>query len=151
MSAHTAINTALTAMADELASTNPGEPFTNRGRIAVALRATVSEADGTFDAVLVQTAPIQLPMTRGEYATALRQIATPPAPDDGTPTNDPAAALHWAAVAIGLAEARTEQGNPLTDDERTEYDRYQDAARAHGFTEQQVRDYLAEYRQAVAR
>ena len=74
-----------------------------------------------------------------------------PAPDDGTPTNDPAAALHWAAVALGLAEARTQQGNPLTDDERTEYDRYQDAARSHGFTEQQVREHLAEYRQAVAR
>lgn len=72
-------------------------------------------------------------------------------PDDGTPTNDPAAALHWAAVAIGLAEARTEQGNPLTGDERTELDRYQEAARAHGFTEQQIREHLAEYRQQVSR
>jgi hypothetical protein len=74
-----------------------------------------------------------------------------PTPDDGTPTNDPAAALHWAAVAIGLAEAREQQGNPLTDTERTEFDRYQNAARAHGFTEQQVREHLSEYRQAVAR
>ena len=74
-----------------------------------------------------------------------------PAPDDGTPTNDPAAALHWAAVAIGLAEAREQQGNPLTDDERAELDRYQDAARSHGITEQQVREYLAEYRHAVTR
>ncbi|NUO42396.1 MAG: hypothetical protein HOV82_10190 [Streptomyces sp.] len=72
-------------------------------------------------------------------------------PDDGTPTNDPAAALHWAAVAMGLAEARAEQGNPLTDDERAEYDRYQGTARTHGFTEAQVREYLAEYRQAVSR
>ncbi|MDL5205113.1 hypothetical protein [Streptomyces sp. ALI-76-A] len=72
-------------------------------------------------------------------------------PDDGTPANDPAAALHWAAVAMGLAEARTEQGNPLTDDEHADYDRYQDAAHAHGFTEEQVREYLAEYRKAVSR
>jgi len=62
--------------------------------------------------------------------------------DDGTPTNDPSAALHWAAVAIGLAEARAEQGNPLTDTERVNFDRYQEAARSHGFTERQVRDYL---------
>lgn len=40
-----------------------------------------------------------------------------PTPDDGTPTNDPAAALHWAAVAIGLAEAREQQGHFLTADE----------------------------------
>ncbi|ELP67662.1 hypothetical protein STRTUCAR8_08589 [Streptomyces turgidiscabies Car8] len=72
-------------------------------------------------------------------------------PDDGTPANDPAAALHWAAVAIGLAEAREQQGNPLTGDERAELDRYQNAARAHGITEQQIREHLAEYRQAVAR
>lgn len=65
-----------------------------------------------------------------------------PTQDDGTPTNDPAAALHWAAVAIGLAEARTEQGHPLTDTERAAYDRYQDAAHSHGFTEAQVREYL---------
>ncbi|CAL9350128.1 hypothetical protein SUDANB1_00443 [Streptomyces sp. enrichment culture] len=71
-------------------------------------------------------------------------------PNDGTPTNDPAAAIHWAAVAMGLAEARTQQGNPLTDDEHAEYDRYQDAARTHGFTEGQVREYLVEYRQAVS-
>lgn len=71
------------------------------------------------------------------------------APGDGTPTNDPAAALHWAAVAMGLAEAREQQGNPLTDDERADYARYQDAAHAHGFTEEQVREHLAEYRQAV--
>jgi hypothetical protein len=60
----------------------------------------------------------------------------------GTPTDDPAAALHWAAAAIGLAEARAQQGHPLTDDERVTYDRYQAAAHGHGFTEQQVRDYL---------
>lgn len=62
--------------------------------------------------------------------------------NDGTPTNDPAAALHWAAVAIGLAEARTEQGNPLTDAERVNFDRYQAAAHSHGFTDAQIRDYL---------
>ena len=65
-----------------------------------------------------------------------------PTPDDGTPTNDPAAALHWAAVALGLAETRTAQGNPLTDQERTTYDRYQAAAHAHGFTFADIRDYL---------
>ena len=61
----------------------------------------------------------------------------------GSPIDDPGAALHWAAVAIGLAEAREQQGNPLTDEERVNFDRYQDAARSHGFTEQQVRDYLS--------
>lgn len=64
------------------------------------------------------------------------------APDDGTPTNNPAAALHWAAVALGLAAARTDQGNPLTDDEQVAYDRYQDAARAHGFTDEQIRAHV---------
>ena len=74
-----------------------------------------------------------------------------PTPDDGTPTNDPAAALHWAAVAIGLAEARTQQGNPLTDTERAAYDRYQQAAHAHGHTDEQIRCYLeSELRPAVA-
>lgn len=57
-------------------------------------------------------------------------------------SDDQQNALHWAAVAIGLAEARTEQGNPLTDDERVHYDRYQANAADHGFTEEQVRDYL---------
>lgn len=61
----------------------------------------------------------------------------------GSPVDDPAAALHWAAVAIGLAEAREQQGSPLTDDERVNFDRYQSAARAHGFTDRQVRDYLS--------
>ena len=65
-----------------------------------------------------------------------------PAQSDGTPTNDPDAAHHWAAVAVGLAAARTEQGHPLTADERVQYDRYQDAARSHGFTDQQVRDHV---------
>lgn len=73
-----------------------------------------------------------------------------PAPGDGIPTNDPAAALHWAAFALGLAEARTEQGNPLTISEQAAYDRYQDAARAHGHTDQQIRCYLnSELRMAV--
>lgn len=69
--------------------------------------------------------------------------------NDGTPTNDPAAALHWAAVAIGLAEAREQQGHPLTDNERVNFERYQDAARSHGFTEEQVRGYLTELNAAV--
>ncbi len=73
-----------------------------------------------------------------------------PAPDDGTPTNDPAAALHWAATAYGLAAAREQQGNPLTDGERAEFDRYQNAARAHGFTEEQVREHEKTLRPAAA-
>ncbi|MFF6781410.1 hypothetical protein [Streptomyces sp. NPDC012510] len=74
-----------------------------------------------------------------------------PTPDDGTPTNDPTAALHWAAVAIGLAEARTQQGNPLNDTERAAFDRYQNAAHAHGHTDEQIRCYLnSELRPAVA-
>jgi hypothetical protein len=63
------------------------------------------------------------------------------ASSDGTPQNDPAAALHWAAVALGLAETRAEQGHPLTGDERDNYNRYQQAAHAHGFTDQQIRCY----------
>jgi hypothetical protein len=57
-------------------------------------------------------------------------------------TGDQQNALHWAAVAIGLAEARAEQGNPLTDGERIHFDRYQAHAADHGIDEQQVRDYL---------
>ena len=32
--------------------------------------------------------------------TAEPQAEPTPTPNDGTPTNDPAAALHWAAVAL---------------------------------------------------
>ena len=75
-----------------------------------------------------------------------------PTTNDGTPTNDPAAALHWAAAAIGLAEARAAQGRRLTDDEHDAYERYQDAAHAHGFTGEQILDYLNNtLRAAVAR
>ncbi|MEC4016070.1 hypothetical protein [Streptomyces sp. H27-D2] len=63
-------------------------------------------------------------------------------PGDGTPTNDPAAALHWAAVAIGLADARERQGHPLTDAEHVNYDRFLAAARDHGFSDEEIRDYL---------
>lgn len=72
-----------------------------------------------------------------------------PTPDDGSPTHDPAAALHWAAVAYGLAEARALQGNPLTTDERAEFNRYQNAARAHGFTDDEIRAHVAELNRAV--
>ncbi|MFL1903106.1 hypothetical protein ACJWDR_28975 [Streptomyces tauricus] len=67
-----------------------------------------------------------------------------PAQNDGTPTNDPDAALHWAAVAVGLAEARTQQGYPLTDTERDSFDRYQAAAHGHGITDEQIRAYTDE-------
>jgi len=66
-----------------------------------------------------------------------------PAPPTGTPDDDPAAALHWAAIATGLAEARAEQGNPLTDSERKVYDRFLTAAHRHGHTEQDIRAHLA--------
>ena len=62
-----------------------------------------------------------------------------PTPDDGTPTNDSAAALHWAAVAVGLAEAREQQGHLPTADEQAAFSRYQAAARSHGFTDEQIR------------
>lgn len=72
------------------------------------------------------------------------QAATPsPTPDDGTPTNNPAAALHWAAEAYNLAARREAQGRYLNTDEQANYQRYQSAARSHGFTEQQVRDHAA--------
>lgn len=63
---------------------------------------------------------------------------------DGTPDNDPAAALHWAAVAMGLAEAREQQGHSLTPDERVTYDRYQAAAHRHGYTAEDIRVRTAE-------
>lgn len=70
------------------------------------------------------------------------QAAPTPTPDDGTPQNDPNAALHWAAVAQGLAATRTLQGQPLTPDERAAYDRYQNAAHAHGFTDDDIRAHM---------
>lgn len=74
------------------------------------------------------------------HALAAQALGVP-AVTDGTPAQDPDAALHWAAVAYSLAEARTLQGHPLTSDERVQYNRYQDAARSHGITEAQVREY----------
>jgi hypothetical protein len=62
---------------------------------------------------------------------------------NGTPVSASNAALHWAGVAYGLASAREQQGRFLTPDEQEGYTRYQSAARAHGFTLQQVRDYAA--------
>jgi hypothetical protein len=63
--------------------------------------------------------------------------------NDATPVSASNSALHWAGVAYGLAAAREQQGRFLTTDEQANYTRYQSAARAHGFTEQQVRDYAA--------
>lgn len=59
-----------------------------------------------------------------------------------TPTDDRDAAIHWAAEAIRLKESRERRGNPLTAAEQAVFDRYQDAARQHGITEAQVREYL---------
>lgn len=52
-------------------------------------------------------------------------------------------ALHWAAVAIGLKASRERRGMPLSTDELTVHERYQANARAHGFTDADVRDYHA--------
>jgi hypothetical protein len=68
------------------------------------------------------------------------------------PTADPSGALFCAAAAIGLAAAREQQGNPLTEDERTAYDDYQQAAHAHGFTDEQIRAHVQTLgRRAVTR
>lgn len=74
--------------------------------------------------------------------TQPQQAQPSPAPDDGTPTRDAAVALRWAAVTLGLAEAREQQGTPLTDDERCHLHQYQAAAHSHGFTDAQIRCYL---------
>lgn len=63
------------------------------------------------------------------------------APDDGSPTNDAASALFYAAAAYGLAQAREAQGHLLTTDEQAAFTRYQSAARSHGFTDEQVREH----------
>lgn len=62
-----------------------------------------------------------------------------------TPTTELPAdeALHWAAVAVGLKAARERDGMPLSASEQAYHERYQDAARAHGFTDQDIRDYQA--------
>ncbi|MCQ8831789.1 hypothetical protein [Streptomyces malaysiensis] len=59
-----------------------------------------------------------------------------------TPTDDRDAAIHWAAVAIGLKESREQRGKPLTAAEQAAFERYQDAARQHGITDAQIREYL---------
>jgi len=71
-----------------------------------------------------------------------RTAAAQPA-NAATPVSASNSALHWAGVAYGLASAREQQGRFLTTDEQAEFTRYQSAARSHGFTEQQVRDYAA--------
>ncbi len=64
-----------------------------------------------------------------------------PTPDDHAPTNNPDAALHWAAVAYNLAAAREARGQYLTPDEQTNFHQYQNAARSHGYTDRDVRDH----------
>ena len=60
--------------------------------------------------------------------------------DQPTPASN---ALHAAAAAYGLAEAREQQGHFLTVDEQAAFTRYQSAARSHGFTDTQVREHAA--------
>jgi hypothetical protein len=64
-----------------------------------------------------------------------------PAPNDGTPTNDPSSALFYAAAAYGLAQDRERRGHQLTADERAAYHRYQDAAHGHGITDEKIREH----------
>lgn len=70
-----AVRRTLTAMADALTTTDPDELLINPARIGLALQATVNEPTGVYDLVLLQTASIELPMARGEYAAELRRIA----------------------------------------------------------------------------
>lgn len=63
--------------------------------------------------------------------------------NDGTPANDPSAALHWAAEAYNLAARRELKGHYLNSDEQANFTRYQNAARSHGYTDQDVRAYAA--------
>ena len=56
-----------------------------------------------------------------------------------TPTPDPNTALFFAAAAIGRAQASEAQGHFLTADEQAAFTRYQSAARAHGYTDEQIR------------
>lgn len=69
--------------------------------------------------------------------------------DDGTPINDPAAALHWAAESYNLAARREAQGKFLNADEQANYHRFQNAARSHGYTEHDVRIHAATLSTAV--
>lgn len=50
-------------------------------------------------------------------------------------------ALYWAAFAIGVKAVRERDGVPLTSEELAIHERYQANARAHGFTDADVRDY----------
>jgi hypothetical protein len=77
--------------------------------------------------------------------------APTPTPDDGTPRNNPDAALHWAAEAYNLAARRENQGKFLNADEQANYTRYQSTARSHGHTDQDVRDHAATLSTAVTR
>lgn len=63
--------------------------------------------------------------------------------NDGTPANDSAAALHWAAEAYNLAARREDQGRFLNASEQANFSRYQTAARSHGHTDGDVRAHAA--------
>ncbi|WP_329336135.1 hypothetical protein OG252_13220 [Streptomyces sp. NBC_01352] len=132
---------AITALAERLARTAPTEPLTPQARVAAIAAVTANDGPGAFDQLLTATPTITGPTTCGAYVGALRSLTAATTPDDGTPTNDPAAALHWAAVAIGLAQAREQQGHFLTTDEQAAFSRYQAAARAHGFTDEQIHEH----------
>lgn len=84
------------------------------------------------------------------HGTSTPQAEPTPAPDDGTPTNNPAAALHWAAEAYNLAARREARGQFLGGDEQANFTRYQTAARSHGYTERDVRAYAATLPTAVS-
>ncbi|MHB6912796.1 hypothetical protein [Streptomyces sp. DB-54] len=50
------------------------------------------------------------------------------------------AALHWAAVSLALREMAERDGR-LTSTRRDAYNRYEQAAQAHGFTDADIRSY----------
>jgi hypothetical protein len=57
-------------------------------------------------------------------------------------TSEQRTALHWAADALRVVEACKERGGTPTGTAQINADRYRVAARAHGFTDEQVRAYL---------
>lgn len=74
MNLHPDTAAALNTMADHL-DQHPHEPLTNSQRIELVSQLTRNTEPGVFDAVLVATAPIQLPQTRSDYAALVRDIA----------------------------------------------------------------------------
>lgn len=58
------------------------------------------------------------------------------------PTDPARNALHWAAVAVGLKEANERDHGPMPTDQKADFEKYQDLARSHGYTDDDIRAYL---------